>query len=351
MKIGLIGCGAIAKHGHLPALKTIDGVEVVAVADTNLEAAKRAAKKFKIARHYSDFHPMLSAEDVDTIVITTPTTTHATIAIEAAKAGKNIIIEKPLAMNLSECYAIRKAVKENNVLLSIIQNYRYFSSMKIAKDRLSRGYFGKTVSFYGVSQTRFPSSWTTGTWLYHERGVLLDFTPHLSDALQWLMNTKASSVYAVGGDFTKSSGFLNYANILVKLENGVSGFLETGWLTNSFAFYLDIKGTGGLLKADVNRDNCEEIYGSQLPVDDAKRFTKYMLKVCSEAVSGVIFSRAMNAYKLVYADIASGFEKDMAPIPIEDGIRALSLLEAAYISIKEQRIVELKELSEEGLYR
>lgn len=346
MKIGLVGCGAVARHGHLPALKDLNGVDVVAVADTNFEVAKSIAKKFKVAHCYKDFRLILNDEGIDTVVIATPTTTHAMIAVESARAGKNIVVEKPLAMNLSEGYAIKRAVKDNNVVLSIIQNYRYFPSLKLSKYKLSKGYFGKILTFYGASQTRYPSSWTSGTWLYHEKGVLLDFTPHLVDALLWLMNTQASSVYAVGGDFTKSSGFLNYANILVKLENGVSGFLETSWLTNSFAFSIDIKGSGGLLKVDINRNNYEELYDSQTPVDDAKRFTRYMMNVFMEVLSGRIFDKAMRAYNDVYHDIVKSFKEGKAPVPVDDGIKTLSVLDAAYLSIKEGRVVIIDELLE-----
>lgn len=344
MKIGLVGCGAVARRGHLPALKNLDEVDVVAVADTNFAVAKRLAKKFKVAHCYKDFHLMLNDEDIDTIVITTPTTTHAMIAVESARAGKNIVVEKPLAMSLSECYAIERAVKDNDVMLSIVQNYRYFPSLKLSKYKLSKGYFGKILTFYGVSQTEYPTSWTSGTWLYHKKGVLLDFTPHLADALLWLMNTSASSVYAVGGDFTKSSGFINYANILVKLENDVSGFLETSWLTNAFAFSIDIKGTGGLLKLDVNRNRYEELYGSQTPLDDAKHFTRYMVKTFKDVLTGNIFDKAMKAYVDVYRDIIEAFKENKTPIPIDNGIKSLAVLEAAYLSIKEKRVVTLRQL-------
>jgi len=344
MKIGLVGCGAAARRGHLPALKNLGEVDVVAVADENFKVAKGVAKEFKVSRCYKNFRLILNNGDIDTVVIATPTTTHAMIAVESAKAGKHIVVEKPLAMNLSECYAIERAVKENDVMLSLIQNYRYFPSLNMSKCKLSRGYFGKILTFYGVSQTRYPSSWTSGTWLYHEKGVLLDFAPHLVDAVLWLMNNSASSVYAVGGDFTRFSGFINYANILVKLENGVSGFLEASWLANAFAFSMDIKGTGGLLKIDVNRDHYEELYGSQTPVDDAKHFTRYMVKVFKDVLTGNIFDKAMKVYADVYRDIIKGFKEGKVPIPIEDGIKTLAVLEATYLSIKERRVIPVKEL-------
>ncbi|MBC7130638.1 Gfo/Idh/MocA family oxidoreductase, partial [Candidatus Bathyarchaeota archaeon] len=324
MKISLIGCGKVAERGHLPALKSLNEVEVIAVADINLSAARRLAKKFKIPRYYKDFHSILNNEQIDTVVITAPTPKHALIAIESAKAGKNIIIKKPLAMSLSEGYEIKKALESNNVLLSIIQNYRYFPSLKIAKYKISRGFLGGILTFYGVSQTYYPTRWTSGTWLYHEKGVLLDFTPHLIDAVLWLMDASAKSVYAVGGDLTKSSGFINWANILLELDNGVSGFLETSWLTNVFDFSIDFKGTGGVMRIDVNRDWCVEIYGSQTPLDDAKNFTKYMLKAFKDIFSGRIFDKGTRAYVEVYSEIVRAFGKKRAPIPIDDGIKSLA---------------------------
>jgi len=347
MQVGLIGCGAIATHAHLPALKSIDQIEVIGVADINLRVAQRTAKRFNIPSYYRDHNSMLKHEDIDTVVITAPTPVHSALAVDSAKAGKNIVIEKPLAMSLSECYDIKRAIDENNAKLTVIQNFRYFPSLRASRWKLYHGYYGSLLSFHGVAQTRCPTSWTRSTWLYHEKGVLLDFAPHLVDALLWLTSTRARSVYARGSDFTNSAGFLNYVNIMLELENGVTGFLETSWLTNALDFSLDFRGTGGRLKIDVLYDHYEEQHGVPTPLDDARNFAGRMKKIFCDLISGTLFDRSMKVYSEIYRDVVNGFEGGKIPVTIEDGTRSLAVLDASYVSIKEKRAVDIGELTKQ----
>jgi predicted dehydrogenase len=344
MKFGIIGCGAIARRGHLSGLKRVDEAEVIAVADIDLKIAKQVAKEFKIPHYYKDYQLMLSREDIDTVVITAPTPMHARIAIDSAKAGKNIVVEKPLASSLAEAFEVKEAIMRNNVKLSIIQNFRYCPCLKISKFRLSQGYFGKIVSFHGVAHNNFPTSWTTGTWLYYEKGVLLDFAPHLVDAVLWLLDTTATRVYSLGRDFTGFSDFINHATMLVELENGASGSLEISWLAGNITFFLDVEGTGGGLKIDFPYDYYEERYGAQTPIDDVRHFSKRMWKIIMGVLSGTLLDKTLKTYPEIYRDIIMGFKKGKVPVPIDDGIKSLAVLEAAYRSIKEGRSIYIPEM-------
>lgn len=344
MKFGVVGCGEIARRGHLPALSRLDEAEVVAVADINLNSAKQAARKFRIPHYYKDYQLMLGQEDIDVVVVTVPTPMHSKVVIDSVEAGKNIVVEKPLASSLLEAVKIKEAVEKNDARLTVIQNFRYYSCLKISKYQISQGHFGKILSFHGLAHNSFPTAWTKGTWLYYDKGVLLDFAPHLVDSLLWLLDTNAVSVYSTGGDLTGFSGFINHANMLVELENGASGFLEISWLAGNLDFSIDVEGTSGELKIDFPYDYCEERRGTQTPVDDVKNFSKRMVKIVRDVISGDLFGKTLKTYPAIYRDILRGFKRGKAPVPVDDGIKSLAVLEAAYRSVKERRKVTIAEL-------
>jgi predicted dehydrogenase len=343
MKFGIVGCGAIARRGHLPALRRL-GHEVVAVADVNQGAARKAAARFGVKRYFSDYHELLGMGEIETVVIATPTPLHSKIAVDCATVGKNIVIEKPLAMTLSECMEIREAVRSSGVQLSVIQNWRYSPSLGLLKRKLDSGEVGRLLSFSGVADGRYPLSWSRSTWRYDAEGVLFDFFPHLADALLWVTNSQAKTVYAQGGDITGSSGFINLCNMLVVLENDVSGMLTTSWLAGVPDFSLELRGTGGLLAANGLTGALSQKIGDQTPLDDALDFTRRTVKTAMDYFRGQLFS-ALKAYEPAYLDIEQGFAKHRPPIPVEDGIRTIALVEGAYHSMQENAPVALPKTS------
>src|SRR4030042_2705734 len=101
MKVGVIGCGMIAKKAHMPAYKSLENVELIAVSDNNEQRAKSCAKEFGVKKYFSDYHELLK-EDLDLVSICTPNFTHAQITKESAQAGVHVLVEKPMATNLQE---------------------------------------------------------------------------------------------------------------------------------------------------------------------------------------------------------------------------------------------------------
>jgi predicted dehydrogenase len=345
MKFGIVGCGAIARRGHLPALKRL-GHEVVGVADVNEGAAKKAAARFGVNRYFGDYHELLGMGEIETIVIATPTPLHLKIAVDCATVGKNIVVEKPLAMTLSECLEIREAVRSSGVQVSIIQNWRYSPCLGLLKRKLDAGEVGRVLSFSGVADGRYPLSWTGSTWRYGVEGVLFDFFPHLADALLWVTNSRAKIVYAQGGDITGSSGFTNLCNMLVVLENDLCGMLATSWLAGVPDFSLELRGTGGLISANALTGALSQKVGDQTPLDDAVDFTRRTVRTAVDYFRGQLFS-ALRAYEPAYVDIVRGFAKGIPPVPIEDGIRTIALVEGAYHSIQQKAPVDISSTAED----
>jgi predicted dehydrogenase len=101
MNVGLIGCGRVAEL-HICAYVHTPEVNVVAVSDINIEKAKAFAQKYHVSRVFEDYLALLEMKDLDLVSVCTPTTTHAEIACDAARLGKHILLEKPMARNTAE---------------------------------------------------------------------------------------------------------------------------------------------------------------------------------------------------------------------------------------------------------
>jgi len=341
MKFAIVGCGAVTSRYHLPALKKLEDAEVLAVVDIKKTVAKKTAKKFGIKEYYSNVDDVLNDHNIDTVVIATPTPTHAELAIKVANAGKNIIVEKPLASSLNEGIAVKCAVEDNDVKLTVVQNYRYVPSIRKAREIVLQGLLGNITSVYGVAHTPWPNQWTRGTWLYHELGVLLDFSPHVVDAILWIINSKPKKVYAVGGDFTGYCGFVNYAQASVLFENGIIGTFDLSWLTGTFRFSISLTGTSGRLEVDPRYNTLFRIHGIPTPIDDIRFFMK-RVKVIKDIITGRFFAMPRIVYELFYTDFINAVDKNSRmPVTITEAIETLAVFEGAYKSIKTGKVVDI----------
>src|SRR5829696_2735604 len=119
LRLGLIGTQFIGNL-YCHSLRSIDGIEVTAVASPN--TAQAFCERWDIARHYSDWRELIADDTVDAVAIATPNDIHAEIAIAAAKAGKHVLCEKPLAMSLAEADAMIDACRTSGVVLMYAEN-------------------------------------------------------------------------------------------------------------------------------------------------------------------------------------------------------------------------------------
>ena len=335
VRFGIIGCGKIAQEGHIPALKKLSKrIELVAVADINLSVAKKIAKRYKIPFYFKDYRKLLRRDDVDAVIISTPTPYHAQISINAAEAGKHILVEKPLAMTLDEALEIERVVKLHNVKISVVQNYRYFPAVKTVKRRIQSGYLGRIVSLFGVAHTKFPILWTRSLWLYHEGGALYDFAPHLIDMLLWLKGIKDPKqiveVNAAGGDFLPNAGFINHAQLFIKFKDKSSATADISWITDPYLFNIQIFGTGGRITLDVRFNTFIEEHGTQTPLDFIKRSIIPLRDVTRDILRKSFFKGALSFYSELIYDFVEYIEKKRPPpVSLKESIASILVIDKA----------------------
>jgi len=168
MKVGIIGCGKVAKGIHVPALLKVEGVEVAAVCDINEAEAKRTAEMFSIDRSYTDLSDMLKQEDLEVVDICTPPQMHAPMAIQAIEEGCHVLLEKPMTSSVSEADEILRALKNSGVKLCVIHNYLFMPIGIEAMSIVERGELGDIIGMDVKFLDRFDSTpfWEKGHWCH-----------------------------------------------------------------------------------------------------------------------------------------------------------------------------------------
>ncbi|HEV2295664.1 MAG TPA: Gfo/Idh/MocA family oxidoreductase [Tepidisphaeraceae bacterium] len=145
--VAIIGTGQIALANHLPGLKLLPGAKLVALCDSDESVLRRAAEQTGIRATFTDYNELLQHDAVDAVVIATPNITHPPIAIAAAKAGKHVMCEKPLALNLSDALAMLRAAEEANVRHMTAFTYRFVPAMRYMHHLISTGAIGGAYHF------------------------------------------------------------------------------------------------------------------------------------------------------------------------------------------------------------
>jgi predicted dehydrogenase len=227
--IGLLGCGRIAKrHSDLLGGNHIDGARLVAVCDNVRPRADAIASKFGVPAH-DDIGDFLARADIDAVAVLTPSGMHAAHAIACARAGKHIIVEKPMALRLQDADAMIRACDEAGVKLFVVKQNRFNVPVLKAREALEAGRFGRLI--LGTVRVRWcrdqnyydQDDWR-GTWAY-DGGVLSNQASHHVDMLEWffgdVVSVHARAITALAKIETEDT-----AVATLKFRSGALGIIE-----------------------------------------------------------------------------------------------------------------------------
>jgi UDP-N-acetylglucosamine 3-dehydrogenase len=248
MRVGVVGAGFIGAI-HLSAYANMPEMEVVGVADALPEIAATGAAVVG-ARAYSSYEDLVSAEEVEIVDICLPTVYHRDLALKAAREGKHVIVEKPLARTLQDAEAIIEAFDGNAERLFVGHVVRFFPEYAKIKAMIEAGDLG-TV---GVARTSRRSPFLTGwnDWYADWRmsgGVLLDLVIHDFDFLRWTLG-EVERVYAKGV-LGREYNRLDYALVTLRFESGAIAHVEGQWgYPGPFNYSIEVAGSRALVTVD-----------------------------------------------------------------------------------------------------
>ena len=253
LRLGIIGCGGIANGKHMPALKKIAEVEMVAFCDIVVERAEKAKKDYGTADAavYENYKDLLADETIDVVHVCTPNRAHSFITVDALEAGKHVMCEKPMAINSEEALKMLDAAKRTGKKLTIGYQNRQSAGAQYLKNEALDGTFGDIYYAKAIAlRRRAVPTWGVFLNEYEQGGgPLIDIGTHALDLTLWTMDNYKPK-YCVGTTFHALNNQTNTANAFgdwdpaqftvedsafgfIVMENGATITLESSWALNA----------------------------------------------------------------------------------------------------------------------
>ncbi|MBI1757264.1 MAG: Gfo/Idh/MocA family oxidoreductase [Fimbriimonas ginsengisoli] len=339
VRIGVVGCGGIARDNHLPAFAALPKrCKLVALCDVEIEKARALGAKFSVAQVFSDHRRLLEQSEIDAVVVATPNRFHLTPTIDALGAGKHVLCEKPLGRTFAEAAAMAKAAKAAGKVLQVGFQLRFSGPVRFLEDMIAAGRFGEI--YYARAQAlrrRGVPNW--GVFIDKEKqggGPLIDIGIHVLDLTLHLMGRpKALSVLGMTwdklgtdpsifnqfGDYDRSQFSVEDMAVgLIRFEGGASVVVETSFMANieGNPYQTQLFGTraGAILKPFA---------------DDALRvFTEENRQLLDLTPAHIPKTQPHIAAAEAFLDAVEGIRP--TPIPAEHGLELNGIIDALYRS-------------------
>jgi UDP-N-acetyl-2-amino-2-deoxyglucuronate dehydrogenase len=338
LNFAIVGTGNIADK-HIKSIQEVPHAAVKAVFSRKRENAEKWARTYNLD-YYTDYEKMLSDESIDIVTILTPSGTHAELGMAAARAGKQVVVEKPIDVTLAKAEQLIHACREAGVTLSCIFQHRFDDAFMQVRQAVDQGEFGQ-LNFGAARTTLFRSqeyydsgAWR-GTWELDGGGALMNQSIHYIDLLLNVMGP-VDEVHAFCA--TRAHEKIDVEDIAVaslKFKSGALGLIEGN--TAAYPGYgatLDIFGENG--SVIIEQDHVKEWnFKSGKPYS----------RTTGEAVKSSASSPNLDSYesfKRQYQDIVAAIQENRDPLVTgEEARKSLELILAIYESARMGKPVKL----------
>jgi len=335
LKVGIIGLGHMGLL-HFRNTRFIENIKVIAVADKSKKGLLEA-KKRGVSNLYTDYKKLLKLADLDAVIICLPNFLHEESIILAAEKGLHVFVEKPLAINVSQCENIKRSVQKNGINLAVGHNYRYFSHVQKLKAEANNGTIGEveiaTMEHFVNGPFAHPrepvpiNEW----WLNAKLsggGVLLDQGYHLLDLFRWFFPDPevifAHLGYRYGLDVEDSATV-----VLRSKSDSTVGIVTVGWFQKmvfpQFNFRINLHGTTRYLSTD-------HFAPKNLYFHAAKEGIKnVLLKMFRRKIDPLSYTYYYSSYFHELYDFFESVISDSKPqVTVDDALEVIRLIQDAY---------------------
>lgn len=336
IKIAVVGCGRISKNHFGSIEKHKDNIELISICDIQQDVLSEHEAAYKV-KGYLYLSDMLKNEDLDLVVICTPSGIHADQTELCAKHGLNVMTEKPMATRLSDGVRMVKACDRAGVRLFVVKQNRRNSTLQLLKRAVTESRFGKIHMvnlnvFWTRPQEYYDQAPWRGTWEF-DGGAFMNQASHYVDLLEWLIGPidKVQSMMSTTRDIeVEDTGVLN-----VKWRNGALGSMSVSMLTypknlEGSIIVLGEKGTvrvGGVAVNNIQHWEFDEPKG----YDDEVKKANYQ----TSSVYGF-------GHPLYYKNVIEVLIDNAEPeTDGREGLKSLEVLTAAYLSARNGKSISL----------
>ena len=310
--VAVIGTGFWGKN-HARVYKELTETELLAVCDIDSERAKVIARQFGV-KPYTSTEKMLKIDGIEAVSICTWSTSLAKEAMKAIKAGKHVLVEKPMATNVKQAKKLMDAAEEEHVHLSVGFLMRFIPGIQHIKKAIENKAIGELVCATAKRVSEWPER-------IGDVGVVKDTAIHDIDIMRYLFGEEPIAVFAKTGSM-RHKKFEDYAQIMLTFEGGRSAFIESNWLTPYKTRTLTVTGSSAIMKLDY--------ITQELTVEDAKETVQ----------PRYVWQEPLKLELQHFAKCILGEEKPL--MTGMDGLKALEIAEAALKSSAKGRVIRLK---------
>jgi UDP-N-acetylglucosamine 3-dehydrogenase len=310
--VAVIGTGGWGKN-HVRVYKELASTELVAICDVNAERAKDIASQFGV-KAYTNSTRMLKNKEIEAVSVCTWSTKLAGEALKALKAGKHVLVEKPMATNTKQAGKLLETAEQNGLHLTVGFLMRFIPGLQHIREAVENKKIGELV----CATARRVSQWPERIG---DVGVVKDTAIHDIDVMRYIFNEDPVTVYAKTGSM-RHIKFEDYAQIMLTYRDGKSAFIESNWLTPYKTRLLTVTGSGAIMRLDYMtqelwieepKENLQPRYSWQEPLKlELQHFADCILEKKKPLITGV------------------------------DGLKALQVAEAALRSSAKNRAIKLK---------
>ncbi|MEM2280452.1 MAG: Gfo/Idh/MocA family oxidoreductase [Candidatus Bathyarchaeia archaeon] len=310
--VAVIGAGFWGKN-HARVFSELEEAELLAVCDINIERAKNVSKQFGVEA-YAEAGRMLRRKDIEAVSICTWSTSLAKEAMRALKAGKHVLVEKPMAANSKQAETLLKTAEKEGLHLLVGFLMRFIPGVRYIKSAIENKRIGELVCATAKRVSQWPER-------VGDIGVVKDLAIHDIDITRYLFGGDPVAVYAKTGNM-KHKLFEDYAHIMLTFEGGKNAFIESNWLTPYKTRVLVVTGSEAIMKLDY--------ITQELIIEDAKETVQPRIP----------WQEPLKLELQHFINCILGKEKPQ--ITGEDGLRALKIAEAALKSSKTGRLIKIR---------
>jgi len=321
--VGMVSFDHMHAKSYARCFNQIPSCRLVGIADADETRGQAMAREY--STRYMSLDQLLADESVDAVCICSANAKHKEDVIRAAEAGKNIMVEKPIATKISDAREMIEACRKNGVLLQVAFVMRYSPIVLEAKNAIDSGSIGRIQAMSGTNHGSMPGGWFVERAL-SGGGAIIDHTVHVADLMNWFVGRRATQVFALGGNRLYDGLGIDDSGFVLIRYGGVVGSIDPSWSRpEGYPIWGDVKmrvfGSEATLELDGFSQNLAVTRrGERLSLQGYGSNVDYY--TCLDLVESTIRERAPRA---------SG----------QDGLAALEIALAAYRSIDTGRPVSL----------
>ncbi|MFA5896895.1 MAG: Gfo/Idh/MocA family oxidoreductase [Thermoplasmata archaeon] len=324
MRVGVIGVGSMGSN-HARVYSEI--ADLVGIADPDVKAGGAASNRFNTS-FFPGYRGLLK-EPLDAVSVCVPTSHHVQVAMDVIRAGLHMLVEKPLAPNVTDAQSIVDAAKSAGLTLAVGHVERHNPVVGVVKRGLDAGQYGDLITVSARRVSSFPTR-------IRDVGVVMDLGVHDIDILRYLVASPVESVYTLSGR-RMHERFEDHANLLLRFRNGVNGFIEVNWLTPMKVRRLSLTCLKNFVEVDYT-DQSVTVSASTLgPLDSANLY-----QIPLEHHATRLQVRKEEPLRLELQDFLAAIQDKRPPLVTGvDAVETLKVAEAAIESHQRGEVVEV----------